>query len=154
VPRYVTPNFPAGRIEEGKPERQLSLLKGPRQRGIVPRAQASEFELHCAVADTLRKCGTKSWVWLHIPNGGWRTKAEAAKFTRMGVKAGVPDLLLIGPTGTHYWLELKTKYGRLTDEQADFVGELAGRNVPHAVAWGYDEAIAHLKAWGAVKVSL
>jgi hypothetical protein len=135
-------------------ERQLSLLAGKRQRGIVARAQASETALHCAIADTLRKCVTKGWLWLHIPNGGWRTKVEAAKFARMGVKAGVPDLLLIDPEGRHYYLELKTKYGRVSDEQTDFVEQLEARNVPCAVAWSYDEAIAALRKWGAVRVRL
>lgn len=33
--------------------------------------------------------------WLmHIPNGGKRNISEAAKFKKMGVKAGVADLLL------------------------------------------------------------
>ena len=30
----------------------------------------------------------------HIPNGGMRSKAEAVRFKRTGVKAGVPDLCL------------------------------------------------------------
>jgi hypothetical protein len=134
-------------------ERQLSLLAGKRQRGIIPRERASEFALHCAVADTLRKCGTKGWMWLHIPNGELRDKVTASRLQRMGVKAGVLDLLLINELGRHYWLELKTKHGRLTDRQADFVGELAKRSVGYAVAWGYDEAIAYLKKIGAVRVT-
>jgi len=31
----------------------------------------------------------------HIPNGGKRNAREAARFKRMGVKAGVPDLFLL-----------------------------------------------------------
>lgn len=30
----------------------------------------------------------------HIPNGGKRSKSEAARFRAMGVKAGVPDIFL------------------------------------------------------------
>ena len=30
----------------------------------------------------------------HIPNGGLRSKTEAARMKRQGVKAGVPDMLL------------------------------------------------------------
>lgn len=47
---------------------------------------------------------------LHIPNGGYRTPAEAAHFKRLGVKAGVPDLLLPYPIdGWHgLWIELKS----------------------------------------------
>jgi hypothetical protein len=134
-------------------ERQLSLLKGPRQRGIVPRAQASEFELQCAIVDTFRVSKSKGWRLVHIPNGGLRDKVTAAKLTRAGVHAGVPDLLLIGP-GKYCWLELKTKYGRLTDAEDEFLNYLASVGADHAVAWGYDEAIAALKRWGAVRVTV
>lgn len=134
--------------------RQLGLFKGPRQRGVTVKSQASEFQLHCAIADTLRISLSSGWMWLHVPNGGWRTKVEAAKFRRMGVKAGAFDLLLIDPNGRHYWLEIKTKYGALTVEQAMFEVELIARDVPRAIAWGYDEAIAALKAWGAVRVAI
>ena len=34
-------------------------------------------------------------VWWHVPNGGWRGKAEAARFKALGVRAGVPDLTLV-----------------------------------------------------------
>lgn len=30
----------------------------------------------------------------HVPNGGKRSKSEAARFRAMGVKAGVPDIFL------------------------------------------------------------
>ena len=33
----------------------------------------------------------------HVPNGGSRNKAEASKLKRMGVRAGVPDLVLPVP---------------------------------------------------------
>jgi len=34
-------------------------------------------------------------TWWHVPNGGSRNKAEAARLKRMGVRAGVPDLTLV-----------------------------------------------------------
>lgn len=33
----------------------------------------------------------------HVPNGGKRSKVEAARFKAMGVQAGVPDLFLPVP---------------------------------------------------------
>jgi VRR-NUC domain len=153
VAKFVTPNFPYSRIAEAKPARQLSLLKGPRQRGIVPRAQASEFEVHCAVADTFRASRNKGWRLVHVPNGEYRTEATGRKLQRMGVSPGVPDLIVIGP-GKICWLELKTKYGRLTEAQEEFLNYLSSVGADVAVAWGYDEAIAVLKRWGAVRVTL
>lgn len=135
-------------------ERQLGLFRSSRQRGQTVRVQASEFELHCAIADTIRVSLNKGWLWFHVPNGGWRTKVEAAKFTRMGVKPGVPDLILIAPDGRHYYLEIKTKYGRLTHDQIMFGAELDGRGLHWQVAWNYKEAIDILRRWGAVRVKI
>jgi hypothetical protein len=33
-------------------------------------------------------------TYAHVPNGGRRSKAEAGAFKAMGVRAGVPDLLI------------------------------------------------------------
>jgi VRR-NUC domain len=134
-------------------ERQLSLLAGKRQRGIVRRSQASEYELHCAVADTFRASRNKGWCLVHVPNGEYRPEATGRKLQRMGVSPGVPDLILIGP-GKICWLELKTKYGRLTEVQQEFLDYLSSVGADVAVAWGYDEAIAWFKRWGAVRVTL
>lgn len=135
-------------------ERQLSLLKGPRQRGTVVRSQASEDELQIAIVDTFLISRNKGWKLIHVPNGGLRDKATAYKFERMGVHPGVPDILLIGPDGQHYWLELKTKYGRVTDAQLAFGAFLTECGVPYRIAYGYDDAIRAFKDWGAVRVSL
>jgi hypothetical protein len=153
VPKYVTPNFPASRIEEGKPERQLSLLKGPRQRGIVPRERASEFELHCAVADTLRVSLTKGWWWTTIDHGEERPVTAGERLKRKGVQPGLPDLLLIDADGKHYWIELKTNKGRLSADQKHFE-EMLGDRIWWAVAYGYEAAIDILKQIGAVRVTL
>lgn len=57
----------------------------------------------------------------HIPNGGLRSKSEAARLKRMGVKAGTPDLLI--PVGKHgfiaLWIECKTEDGDFLDSQIE-----------------------------------
>lgn len=62
--------------------------------------------------------------WLHaIPNGGLRSKTEAARLKRQGVKAGVADLCLpCARNGCHgLYIEMKRqKGGRLSDEQDEF----------------------------------
>jgi hypothetical protein len=136
------------------PERQLSLLKGPRQRGVTIKSQASEFELHCAIADTLRVSLNKDWYWTSIEHGGWKDKVTAQKHHRKGIRPGIPDLLLIGPDGTHYWLEIKIKGGRLSDDQKAFLAALDDRRVWREVAYGYKEAIEFLRRIGALKVQV
>ena len=39
----------------------------------------------------------KKFKWCHVPNGGARTKAEAGIFKAMGVKPGVPDVMIFKP---------------------------------------------------------
>lgn len=58
-----------------------------------------------------------------IPNGGRRTKIEAARLKRMGVKAGVHDLHLpvpmvhAGELVPGLWVEMKSSDGTLSKEQ-------------------------------------
>ena len=47
----------------------------------------------------------------HVPNGGKRNPAEAARFKAMGVKAGVPDLCLPVPMNGYAGLYIEMKYG-------------------------------------------
>lgn len=50
----------------------------------------------------------------HVPNGGSRNRLEAAKLKRMGVKAGVPDLVLPVPRGGYAGAYIEMKVGRNT----------------------------------------
>ena len=54
-----------------------------------------------------------------IPNGGYRNKREAVRMISEGTLAGVPDLCIPvkkGQFGALY-VELKTKTGKLTEQQ-------------------------------------
>ena len=63
-------------------------------------------------------------VIFHPANGGWRTKAEAARFKAMGVVAGTPDLVLVLPSGRSAWWEIKVSTGRLSPQQKEFAARL------------------------------
>ena len=134
-------------------ERQLSLLKGPRQKGEKA-PLPSEFQMQCAVADALRIGCSPGWFWTHFPAGELRTDETGRRLKRMGLKPGIFDLLLVDPNGTHYWLELKRGKAPLTTEQGIFLACMTLRLVPCAVARSFNEAITVLKGWGAIKVSL
>lgn len=60
---------------------------------------------------------------IHVPNGGKRSKGEAGKMKAMGVKKGVPDLLLPLPSGGYAGLavELKAHGGKVTSEQDEWL---------------------------------
>lgn len=144
--------------------RQLSLLKGPKQRG-VKLAPAKEFAVHCLIADSLRHGISPGWIWFHCPNGGERpafinakgrrVSAEGGRLQRMGVKPGVSDFLLIAPPHARFYaLELKRRGETPDDDQLAFLADVEAAG--GAVAWvdTFDKAIAQLTAWGAIRVRL
>lgn len=65
-----------------------------------------------------RALGGSAW-FCHVPNGGQRSETEAAIMKGLGVKAGVPDLLILD-AGRALWLELKSPHGKgPSDAQMD-----------------------------------
>jgi hypothetical protein len=129
---------------------QLSLFTRRKARKLPP---AKEFEVHCTIADALGLWLAPGWIWFHPANGELRSKATAGRLKRMGVKAGVSDFILVGPPfGTLHALELKRQGDRPEDHQLAFLEAVTlcgGRS-----AWvdTYEQAIAVLKDWGAVRV--
>lgn len=53
-----------------------------------------EDEIQRAVAQL---CDGLGLLWWHTPNGGRRGKVEAARFKGLGVKSGVPDVIVVDP---------------------------------------------------------
>ena len=76
---------------------------------------------------------------MHVPNGGKRTKAVAAKLKATGVRPGYPDLVLDIARGRyHGWRgELKVRGGRLSPLQSDWRNRLvsAGYRVDVVIGW-------------------
>lgn len=78
-----------------------------------------------------------------IPNGGKRSKSEAARMKAAGVKAGVPDMFLpVARGGSHgLYIELKRiKGGRVSEEQLAWMEELTREGYTCAVCHGWEEA--------------
>ena len=89
--------------------------------------------------------------WLiHIPNGGWRSKSEAVRFKRAGVKKGVSDLFLpVARKGYHgLWIEMKRKKGgRLSPEQKEWIDGMFAQGYLAVRCDGADEAIGMLERY-------
>ena len=78
-----------------------------------------------------------------IPNGGRRGKLEAMRLQLEGVSPGVPDLMLPTPRGKHHGLfvEMKrTKGGRISAEQKDWLAYLNAQGYRAVVCKGFEEA--------------
>ncbi|MDE6727770.1 MAG: VRR-NUC domain-containing protein [Oscillospiraceae bacterium] len=78
----------------------------------------------------------------HIPNGGKRDAREAARFKRMGVKPGVPDLFLPVPRGKYHglYIEMKSPGGKLSDYQKEWLEKLSENGYAACVCFGFEEA--------------
>lgn len=93
-----------------------------------------------------------SVVWWYTSNGGNRSTAEAGRFKALGVKAGVPDLLVVR-AGQLFALELKAPGGRVSNAQQEMLAELQAAGAQTAVAFGLDEALAEFERWGLIRGS-
>jgi hypothetical protein len=100
--------------------------------------------------------GRLSDYLIHIPNGGSRNIIEAAKFKKMGVKAGVPDLQLLVPNGLIHglWIELKSKAGKLQPSQRLMMQRLEEQGYLCKVCFGADEAINEIKKYLCFEVTV
>ena len=82
-------------------------------------------------------------LMFHVPNGGSRNPAEAARLKAQGVKPGVPDLFLpIARNGYHgLFIELKRKTGgRTSPEQERMVRKLNQQGYKAVVCKGWNAA--------------
>ena len=79
----------------------------------------------------------------HIPNGGKRSKTEAARFKAEGVKPGMPDVHLPTARGKYHSLYIEMKRqrgGRLSQDQKDRIDELREEGNKVVVCMGWEEA--------------
>jgi hypothetical protein len=137
-------------LEIGMPG-QLHLFKSKRQRGTAP-PSASEFQLQCAVVDTVRRWISPVWIFTHIPSGERRDPITAGRLKRMGVVPGFPDLLFVGPDRRICWIELKAKGGgRLSADQGFIAARLIAAGHGYLCSSDYRDIIETLKGWGVLR---
>lgn len=111
-----------------------------------------EEALHRQVARVLAVYEARGLLaFCHVPNGGKRTRAEAGVFKALGVRPGVPDLLvwaLVRGQPRSFALELKAPKGRLTESQAEWSDRLGRLGVAVHVVRDLDGLDAALAAEG------
>ena len=121
------------------------------------RGQQTEEEIHRSVIEWAgAQQGARPALQLlfHPPNGGKMPKGAAGKMVGLGMRQGVPDLLLPagrqGATGKCHVglaLELKSPKGRLRPTQAWWLRRLQDQGWAVAVAWTFGEARAILESY-------
>jgi hypothetical protein len=123
----------------------------------------AESELHIAVATTLDVLLLPPTMWTTFPSGGYElSPAAASRLYRLGMKRGVPDVLIVHE-GRLHCIELKTATGRLSKSrmvrtrsggarhvtgQVEMHGKLTAAGARVAVARSVDDVLMALAAWG------
>ena len=85
----------------------------------------------------------------HSPNGGRRDVKEAARFKRMGTRAGFPDLILLLPSIGGHFLAMELKYGRgvQTDSQKAMEKAIVKAGGSYAVIKNFEEFFNTVTFW-------
>jgi hypothetical protein len=121
------------------------IVVGKRHRRAQPEAQ-----LQRSLVEHLKWCARTDVWWTHIPNGGWRSRVEAAIFKAMGVQAGAPDLFLIR-AGQPLFLELKAPGRKLSPTQIECHAALRRAGATVETFDNIDAALAFLRRLGVLR---
>ena len=78
--------------------------------------------------------------FFYCVNEGKRKVWYLHKLVRMGLKSGVPDLILEFPKGRLVYLEIKTEKGKLSETQQNWLKVSNVFKTPHYVLYGSVDA--------------
>ena len=103
------------------------------------RIQQHLFEAYARLSGQLPEF---DWFF-HIPNGGSRNIREAIKFKSMGVKPGIPDIILpVAKQGYHgLAIELKAGKNKPTEHQLRWIEFLRSQQWYVAVCYSWEDAL-------------
>lgn len=124
------------------------------ERGVTPKARKHQGH---AEDDLQMQCVT--WFRLqfpkfarllhHSPNGGRRNAREGARFKKMGVQPGFPDLvLLVASQDCHaLFIELKSATGRQEDSQKEYQALVEAQGYKYVVIRSLEQFITEVKRY-------
>lgn len=89
----------------------------------------------------------------HVPNEGKRSPAAGGIAKSLGLRPGVPDLILDYPAGIYHGLRIEMKVGKNTptEAQKDWLCRLQSAGYLVAVCWSAQAAIRLLKMYMELK---
>jgi len=106
-----------------------------------------EAPIQVAIVEYLRLALPGALVFA-IPNGGLRSKREAARMVRQGVLPGVADLQILGPWEFTAFIEVKPRGRKLEPAQERFRDYCHQNMIPWACCRSIDDAYVALVSWG------
>ena len=121
--------------------------------GFRKRDGNAEARIQAAIVAWVRLAAPELLIF-HVPNGGFRTKAEAARLKWTGTVAGIPDLAIVTPGGRVHFLEVKSPTGRLSPDQISIRHLLIALGSAPAICRSIDDARRAFMAWGLTMTEL
>lgn len=109
-----------------------------------------EQDIHRSVVAHLKSRAMPGVFFFHSPNGGKRNAIEAKIFKGLGVRAGIPDVLIFYRAQI-FGLELKAGNGRVSPAQLATMNDMEVAGARVAVARSLDEALITLEYWGVLR---
>jgi hypothetical protein len=115
------------------------------------RRKRPEDQIQRTVLQHLKIRAPRDCFFFHPANGGQRSPVEAAILNGLGVRAGVPDLIIIH-AGEVFGLELKAEGGgKPTELQLEAQEAMRRAGAKVATATGLDAALKQLESWKLLK---
>lgn len=119
---------------------------------LLPILEEHEQSVLAAYLDALPTIGPRGWF--HPANETQAKPQYLAKRRRLGVKAGVPDVMIVrrpphgGFLGVAIELKSTLPSARVSDEQREWLAALAAAGWAARVCYGADEAIGFVRELG------
>lgn len=111
-----------------------------------------EEKVQMALVEHLKLRAEPGVVWYMIRNHGKRGVASLKKDAAMGLRKGAADLgFILPPHGLSAMLELKVGKNTPSAEQEQFGADVEAAGAYYACAWGIDQALGILAAWGVIR---
>jgi len=121
----------------------------------MPRRRSEEQTIQRSLIQHLKLRATPGLYWFAVPNGGARSKIEAAIMQSTGTKSGVPDLcFVLPPDGRAYFLEVKSATGRATEHQLQAISDINAAGGYAAIGQGIDACLKILEGWHLLRGSV
>lgn len=114
----------------------------------------NQAALFCWAAYNMQKYPMLRWMFA-IPNGGFRTKAQAGQLKAEGVKSGVSDVFLpYSVNGIHgLFIEMKKPKadgkaaGKESDKQKEFGAAMGANGYAYVVCFTWDQASNYIETY-------
>ena len=115
------------------------------------RRRRPEDQIQRALVQHLKARAARGLYWYAIPNGGWRSAAEAAIMKGTGTRPGVPDLGFVFQ-GRPYFLEVKADAASTaTEHQLKAIADINEAGGFACVGLGLDRCLKILEEWGLLR---